>query len=180
MKIYPDGFDIKEQKHYTAIVVLFNNLKTQKEKDEYLKNHTKFVNSIVSFFSYVNSEEDQIEVFELGSNGRFIGNLSLSTEDDLSVYDFMNTMEEDITDPDNLYFPLALYQKFISAYKLPKNVKFMLLPIRALPRYREFMVLTISNDYIQTKTQSDIIKEKDDDLIEKNKKSGFFQSLLGK
>lgn len=159
----------------------FNKLKTQEEKDEYLKNHTKFVNTVVTFFSYVNSEEDQIEEIQLGSNGRFIGNIVMSSEEDFTVHDFMNTIEEDITDPDNLYFPLALYQKFISAYKLPKNVKFMLLPIRALPRYREFMVLTISNDYIQTETQSDIIKEKDDDnLIEKNKKSGFFQSLFSK
>ena len=159
----------------------YNKLKTQEEKDEYLKNHTKFVSTIVTFFSYVNSEEDQIEEIQLGSNGRFIGNIVMTSEEDFTVHDFMNTMEEDIRDPDNLYFPLALYQKFISAYKLPKNVKFMLLPIRALPRYREFMVLTISNDYIQTETQSDIIKEKDDNnSIEKNEKLTFFQSLFGK
>lgn len=159
----------------------FNNLKTQEEKEEYLKNHTKFVNTVVTFFSYVNSEKDQIEEIPLGSNGRFIGNIVMTSEEDFTVHDFMSTMEEDIKDPNNLYFPLALYQRFISAYKLPSNVKFMLLPIRALPRYREFMVLTISNDYIQTETQSDIIKENDNnDLIEKNEKHGFFQSLFSK
>lgn len=159
----------------------YDKLKTQKEKAEYLQHHTKFVNTVVTFFSYVNSEEDQIEEIPLGSNGRFIGNITISSEEDFTVHDFMITMEEDITNPDTLYFPLILYQKFISAYKLPKDVKFLLLPIRALPRYREFMVLTISKDYIQTETQSDIIKEKDvDSLIEKNRKPGFFQSLFGK
>lgn len=159
----------------------FSKLKTQEEKDEYLKDHTKFVNTVVTFFSYVNSEEDEIEEIPLGSNGRFIGNLVMSSEEDFTIHDFMSTIEEDIKNPENLYFPLALYQKFISAYKLPKDVKFFLLPIRALPRYREFMVLTISNEYIQTETQSGIINEnKNDNLIEKTNKPGFFQSLFGK
>ena len=89
-------------------------------------------------------------------------------------------IEENIDNPDGLYLPQGFYNSLSIKYKLSKNTKFTLIPIRALPKYREFMVLAVNHDSKNSETQSDIIEKTKDNMIEKSPKKHFFQSLFGK
>ena len=175
------GFD---QCPYKVIVAdnieEYNNLKTNEEKKEFILNHTKSINSLIQFFGVSNSITDQLSVINVGSNGIILGVVCISLEEYIKPDALVYCIEENIDNPDGLYLPQGFYNSLSIKYKLSKNTKFTLIPIRALPKYREFMVLAVNHDSKNSETQSDIIEKTKDNMIEKSPKKHFFQSLFGK
>lgn len=176
-----EGFD---QCPYQIIVADhaedYDNLKTKEEKEKFIQEHTKSINSLIQFFGVSNSITDQLSVIDVGTNGKILGVVCMSLADYIKPDALVYCIEEDTDKPNELYLPHQFYKSLSIKYKLSKNTSFTLIPIRALPQYREFMVLAVNHDSKNSETQSDIIEKNKEDLIEKNPKKHFFQSLFGK
>lgn len=176
-----EGFD---QCPYQIVVAdhaeEYDNLKTKEEKEKFIQEHTKSINSLIQFFGVSNSITDQLSAIDVGTNGKILGVVCMSLADYIKPDALVYCIEENTDKPDELYLPHQFYKSLSIKYKLSKTTSFTLIPIRALPQYREFMVLAVNHDSKNSETQSDIIEKNKDDLIEKNPKKHFFQSLFGK
>ena len=66
------------------------------------------------------------------------------------------------------------------AYKFNVDTKYGIIPIRALPQYREYMLFAINPKSDTKESQSDIISKNESENNNPSKKEGFFSSLLNK
>ena len=158
----------------------FDNLKTLEEQNKFIREHEHEVKSICQFFGFSESYNDQLCSIRVSSDAKLIGTMCFSLADYIKPDALVYTIDDDpFKDPDDSFLPVKFYENLTVKYKLPKDTKFTLIPIRALPKYREFMVIAVNEHFENKETQSDIIQQSKENLIEKPKK-GFFQSLFGK
>ena len=64
------------------------------------------------------------------------------------------------------------------AYNFDNTTKYSIIPIRALPQYREYMLFAIKQNSDDKESQSDIISKNESENNNPSKKKGFFSSLF--
>ena len=80
----------------------------------------------------------------------------------------------------NMFIPKVFFDRITMAYKFNDDTKYGIIPIRALPQYREYMLFAINPKSDTKESQSDIISKNESENNNPSKKKGFFSSLLNK
>ena len=111
------------------------------------------------------------------SNTRIYGVVTFALSENINPNMYSSTIVED---NEYSFLPQMFYKIISENYKLPNDAKFVLLPIRALPQYREFMLISITNDSNPDESQSDIISKSESENNNPSNKKGFFSSLFEK
>ena len=113
----------------------------------------------------------------MASDTRLYGVVTFALSEKIAPNMYSSTIVED---NEYSFLPQMFYKIISENYKLPDDAKFVLLPIRALPQYREFMLISITHDSNSDESQSDIISKSESENNNPSNKKGFFSSLFEK
>ena len=133
--------------------------------------------SICQFFGFINPETDKLGMLPIAIDACLLGTMCFSTESSMKSDQFVSTIEEDLNN-EKTFLPKSFYKNLITKFKIPNNAIFQLIPIRALPCYREFMVVSIIKQSNDGQSQTNIIDK--DKPVDKVNKQSFFRFLFKK
>ena len=137
------------------------------------KDHT--VKASINYFSMIHPESKEMTCLKLANDCNAYGVITFALESDIPNNLYITNIGDD--EPGN-FMPKKFYEMISIAYKCDKNTQFRMLPIRSLPKYREYLLIGITSDSDSKETQTDIIDKNKDESDEKPKKRRFFK--LGK
>lgn len=137
------------------------------------KDHT--VKASINYFSMIHPESKEMTCLKLANDCNAYGVITFALESDIPNNLYITNIGDD--EPGN-FMPKKFYEMISIAYKCDKNTQFRMLPIRSLPKYREYLLIGITSDSDSKETQTDIIDKNKDEFDEKSKKRRFFK--LGK
>lgn len=108
-------------------------------------------------FTDANVLNDDIIAIQIDKNASIYGVCCLLFSDAIPPDLYTSSINET---EDTKLFPYAMKDILKGAYKFSEDMSFRLLPIRALPTYREYLVIGITSHSKSDESQSDIILKK--------------------
>ena len=136
------------------------------------------VQSMFTYFGFSQVPTEQIAAMNTSTNTMVLGTCSFSFAKDLKPDELVSTIYDFSEIPNgNNILPSKFYENLTKKYNNPYGSDYALIPIRALPKYREFMVLVKVPESKMPQSQSDIINaNKENKPV---KKSGLLKALFG-
>ena len=171
--LVPDRYS-SVPKEFTMYLKPINGIEPCKFNLQIAEN--KAIESMFNFFAF-SGERAKYSVIELASDTRLYGVVTFALSEKIAPNMYSSTI---IENNDYSFLPQMFYKIISENYKLPDDTKFILLPIRALPQYREFMLISIIHDSNPDESQSDIISKSESENNNPSNKKGFFSSLFEK
>lgn len=130
-------------------------------------------NLTTQFLSLVTPDQLVHSFIQLSKVTFVVGTISFYSDVDLPVDIMIKTTYET---KEASMLPWGFYEAIQNTFgEINEKTKFVLVPIRALPKYREFMLIGINNETEKIETQSDIINKKEETDISNKKKHKFFK-----
>lgn len=128
--------------------------------------------SILCFLSFLDPDNLVNSFISISDDKFVIGVVSFCTEKELPIDYMIHTVAET---KDNSIIPWVFYERLEKVFgSINSKTEFALVPIRALPKYREFMVIGFNKESKEEETQSDIINKKEETDVSVKKKHKFF------
>lgn len=169
-------FQVPTFKNSKEILTNCNTSSNQKELEKKIEDNTVILDTIIDYFGFINPINENLDVIELDEVTRAYGVIAIAfkTTIDPDIYVYSIDESNELT-----FLPKKFYEIINNTYHNPKDTKFYLLPIRALPAYREFILVGSILKTENVETQSDIIEKTKNADKSSSAKSGLFRSLFG-
>lgn len=133
-------------------------------------------NTIFTYEAFVNPINAALEPVEFYDDMKIYGRVMLRFTDLIPADVYTYPIDESNEDT---FLPSNFYKTLSKVYNITNAASYALIPIRAYPIYREFMVVGRMMNSNPTESQSSIITSTSNDTILNKQKPNWFRSLFG-
>ena len=135
----------------------------------------KSIQTAFFYLSLLTSNTKSHTIIKISEEVLFCGVLTFAFQNKIPNNVYNHTM---LNSDKDMFIPKEFFDRITMAYNFDNTTKYSIIPIRALPQYREYMLFAIKQNSDDKESQSDIISKNESENNNPSKKKGFFSSLF--